>query len=136
MKKNLVLTFAPFVMLPFVFACSSNLTVNLGEEFVLGTGQTVTINGEDLKITFIEVTEDSRCPRTVTCIWEGRAVAVANITMNGESERLELIEPGLVATPSGLTYGRYNMDYSIEPYPEAEKEIVADEYRLILTVRR
>lgn len=32
-----------------------------------------TINLDGVQITFAEVLEDSRCPRTVECVWAGRA---------------------------------------------------------------
>ncbi len=46
----------------------------LGEEFVLRVGGTVTINSNGPTVELVEIVEDSRCPADVTCIWAGRAL--------------------------------------------------------------
>ena len=43
-------------------SCSGDVSASLGQTVTLRPGQTVSINGENLKITFVGVTEDSRCP--------------------------------------------------------------------------
>ena len=52
---------------------------SLEEEFILYINESVVIAGEDLRMKFVEVSEDSRCPKDVTCIWEGRVTAVIEI---------------------------------------------------------
>ena len=44
-----------------------------------------TVEIEGVKITFLEVLEDSRCPKDVTCIWEGRVRAFVRIETPGEA---------------------------------------------------
>jgi len=46
----------------------------LGQEFTLRAAESVRIAGTDLLLTFDRVTEDSRCPTNVNCIWAGNAV--------------------------------------------------------------
>lgn len=41
--------------------------VDLGDEVTLTPGATVSVKITDLKVRFVSVTEDSRCPRDVTC---------------------------------------------------------------------
>ena len=48
--------------------------VSLGQEFPLRAAESVRIAGTDLLIAFDRVTEDSRCPVNVTCVWAGNAV--------------------------------------------------------------
>ena len=48
--------------------------VSLGQEFPLRAAEPVRIAGTDLLIAFDRVTEDSRCPVNVTCVWAGNAV--------------------------------------------------------------
>ena len=43
----------------------------LGAPLRLDVGEAVLVGGHTLR--FVEVTEDSRCPQGVTCVWEGRA---------------------------------------------------------------
>lgn len=45
-----------------------------GQEFTLRTAESVRITGTDLLVTFDRVTEDSRCPTNVNCVWAGNAV--------------------------------------------------------------
>jgi hypothetical protein len=54
------------------------IKVPLGESILL----------ESYTIKFVEVLEDSRCPKDVTCIWAGRAKILVEIT----SEGLETIQ--------------------------------------------
>ena len=108
---------------------------SLDEEFILYAGESVAIAGEDLRMKFVEVSEDSRCPKDVTCIWEGRVTAVVEISMDGSSQQLELSQPGLTDAPARKTHQGYELACRVEPYPEkAEGEIAADEYRLVLIV--
>ena len=43
-----------------------------------------------LKIGFIELVEDSRCPTDVECVWAGNAKIKVRVTKNGKSQVLEL----------------------------------------------
>ena len=108
----------------------------LGEEFSLRIDQSVVITGEDLEIRFVEVSEDSRCPKGVTCVWEGRVSTVVEISADGSSQQLKLIQPGLTEKPSRETHKEYQLTFKVEPYPEEGKEIAADEYQLVLIVKR
>ena len=113
----------------------SNEDPNMGEEFSLGIGETASIKGEQLRIQFLEISEDSRCPRNVTRIWEGRAIAVVTVFQEDTSEQITLVEQGLIDTQEKEQFKEYTLVYKILPYPEkAEEPIPFDEYRLILTV--
>ena len=45
----------------------------LGKEFTLGGGQESVLRGENLRLRFSELLEDSRCPTEVECFWTGQA---------------------------------------------------------------
>jgi hypothetical protein len=47
--------------------------VTLNEPFQIKVGETAHILGADVFITLDGVADDSRCPKDVTCIWEGQA---------------------------------------------------------------
>ena len=126
---------AIILLLSSSFGSFDGNEASLGEEFYLGIGQSVVITGEDLEIKFLEVSEDSRCPKDVTCIWEGRVTAVVEILTNGSSQQLNLSQPGLTDSPARVKYGGYELTYKVEPYPEkAEVPITSDEYRLLIVV--
>lgn len=44
-----------------------------GAEFDLALGRTAALSGTGYRITFDRVTEDSRCPIDVVCVWAGDA---------------------------------------------------------------
>jgi uncharacterized Zn finger protein len=108
----------------------------IGEEFSLHIGETASLNGEDLRIQFLEISEDSRCPRDVTCVWEGRAIAIIKVSKGNTSQKIELVVPGLTDTLVTKQFEEYEFVFKILPYPEAEVQISPEEYRLILTVNK
>lgn len=110
--------------------------VGLGEEFSLSVSQTAAIAGEDLEITFLKVTEDSRCPTGATCIGAGRATSLVSLVTNNTTENLDLTEPGLTDQTNRQTYRGYWIDFHLLPYPQVGQEITADRYRLNLTISK
>jgi len=117
-------------------AGTGEVKAQLGEEFSLRIGQSAIIAGENLQIKFEEVSEDSRCPKNVTCVWAGRVSCVVGITVNDSSYRMALIQPGMTDQYATETYEDYQFTFNVEPYPEADKVIAADEYRLLLIVSK
>jgi hypothetical protein len=123
-------------------ACCGGLDsveAELGEEFSLAIGRTASIRGDDLEITFLEVIEDSRCPREVTCVWEGRVSCSVELTSGDSPQgaapyRMVLIQPGLSDEPVIERYEQFQISYRVDPYPRADEQIPDDEYRLILTI--
>ena len=131
----LVASLTIILLLSSFVGCSGEVEARLGEEFALHIGESIRITGEDLRIKFVKVSEDSRCPKDVTCIWEGRVTTVIEILIDSSSQQLELSQPGLTDAPARETHEGYEFTYRVEPYPEkAELEIKADEYRLLLIV--
>lgn len=113
-----------------------DVQARLDEEFSLSIGQRALIAGENLAIGFEEVTEDSRCPKEVTCIWAGRVTCMLEITQARSSYRMALTEPGLTDEYSRERYEGYGLSFHVTPYPEAGKKIPMDAYQLHLTVTK
>jgi hypothetical protein len=44
-----------------------------GREFVLHQGESARVGGDGLRLTFLALREDSRCPIDVQCAWAGNA---------------------------------------------------------------
>ena len=63
----------------FVIACRTNMaapggpleSVSIGEGFTLAIGESASIDGANLVLTFSRVVQDSRCPSDVQCVWAG-----------------------------------------------------------------
>jgi hypothetical protein len=117
MRKYRLYLLASLVIVLLQGSCISSIDedkTRLGEEFSLPVGQSVVITGEDLDIKFVEVSEDSRCPKDVTCVWEGRVTAVVEISTGGSSQQLNLSQPGLTDAPARQKYGGYELTYKVE----------------------
>lgn len=87
-------------------------TVELGEESVVAIGESARVAGESLEIAFVAVTEDSRCARDVTCIWEGRVVAAVEVTLDDETQALDLAQPGLTDSPASTDFQAYRFSFA------------------------
>jgi hypothetical protein len=137
MRKPIVWLFIAVSLVAAFAGCSEPAAIEAapGEEFTLGVGQSAVITGEDLSITFVEVISDTRCPKDAICIWMGEVSCLIEVTQNGGTQSKVLTQPGLSA-PVTTDYGRYDILFNVLPYPEAGKEIKADDYRLELTVTR
>jgi len=71
------------------FACDKEpnptKTIDLNEAFTLAINQTAELSTDGMKITLLDITEDSRCPTNVECIWAGRVVAEFKVEKGDES---------------------------------------------------
>ena len=138
MKKYKLVIIALASLLLMSAGCSTDRDVkaNLGEEFSLKSGQVAVISDENLKIEFVEVTGDSRCPKGVICFWAGEVTAKVAINTGNSLDELLLTEPGLTNYPPEQSFHEYKLAYHIEPYPQAGAEIAEDEYRLHLKISK
>ena len=93
---------------------------------VLQEGQRTVLPAYDATVTFVEKTEDSRCPANVVCIWEGQATILLEVTRSGQgSVSFEMV--GFVgpdgndpAGESGVTHEALGLRFTLlrlDPYP-------------------
>lgn len=77
-------------------------------------------DGEDVHITFVEVIEDSRCPKNVMCVQAGRVVI--KLTVDGGSlTAAEEVTLALQSAPGGESVEVAGMRIQladVQPYPE------------------
>jgi hypothetical protein len=119
------------------FSCSAPTTneVKLGQEFTLPFGQSARIAGENIKIKFVDVISDSRCPQGVTCIWAGEASSLIEITASDKAYSKVLTQSGHSEnTQTG--FEQYLFTCSLLPYPQAGKETIKKDYHLQLLVSK
>lgn len=103
---------------------------NLDHPFRLWYGQSA--DCEALKVTFTGDIQDSRCPTSVTCVWEGRVDVQIQVDD-------ELITLGLPDDPqlgqSKDTVGNHVIELlQVLPVPVVAGEIPKDTYRVKLQV--
>jgi hypothetical protein len=138
MWKYALYTVVIIAILLTAFGCgnSHKIQAGLNSEFVLSIGQSASITGEDLEITFKDVTGDSRCPSNVTCIWAGEVTCIIELKQAGSSSRMALNDSGLTTEYSKEAYKGYQLAFKVTPYPVAGTEILLDAYRLHLIVSK
>ena len=86
-------------------------------------GETVVLKGVTIK--FLDVVEDSRCPKDVTCIWAGRAIVKVEVSANNKKEIKTLIfgevKPGEVANTNLYSSKDFAINgLTLNPYPVSE----------------
>jgi hypothetical protein len=133
--RSLLIALAALMLLAGCIGRTGEVRANLGSEVSLAIGETAVVTGENLRVRFLAVTEDSRCPANVLCIQAGRAVMTVQVTYRGNSETVTLEEPGLTTPPESV-YQNYELAFHLEPYPMAGVEVHPNQYRLLLTITR
>lgn len=111
-------------------ACDDTATFPLGESFTLSPEQELVNKSAAMTIKWLEVSEDSRCPKNTNCVWEGQAKV--NLLVNGDPLTLTL-RKGKPEEAQALVEGYIFTAESLSPYPEGEK-IDPATYRLQLIV--
>lgn len=103
-------------------------TVDLGAQATLAPGAAVSLKTTGMTVRFVAVTEDSRCPRDVTCVWAGEVRAMLEIQESSQAaSQLELLEGGsTVAGGCRVTLVR------VEPQPTSTAKIAPQDYRATL----
>ena len=117
--------------------CGRSMTQpNLDQPFELRPGETATVVGPTLEITFEAVEQDSRCPTDVTCVWEGDAtVKVALSQPSGPRQNVQLHTAGSLGRTAA--YLGYEVELrELQPQPRSTAAISPDQYRLTLAVHR
>jgi hypothetical protein len=65
--------------------------VEQGASFTLAPGETAAVRETDARLTFKRVTEDSRCPVDVSCVWAGDAKIEVTISRNGPADETRIL---------------------------------------------
>jgi len=132
--------FAPFVLLAACASAGSGPaapTPAVNEEFTLAPGQTATVNDAKVSVTFESVSEDSRCPVDVTCVWEGDAVVVLKVKTTADEVTRELHTQGGEPRPRKAPAGDHVVSLvRLDPTPRSSAPIEPSAYRVTLLLSR
>ena len=109
-------------------ACASSLTqVASGPEFELEPGQTVQLAGTGVRVTFLEVANDSRCPVDVVCVTAGDAEVRFSVVGEGEDRTVAL---HVMGEPRSVTIGAVRLELTgLMPSPRSTVTISPRDYR-------
>jgi hypothetical protein len=112
-------------------AAPEDRTVDLPATVTLALGERVIARAPDLPVRFADVSEDSRCPEGVNCVWAGRATVQIEVG-DGEAPTVALEVGGEPRVVRGLALAAEALD----PYPRAEAATRSEDYRLRLRIER
>ena len=130
--------FLPFLLIltsAFAQPVSRVKEAVLNQEFELKLGQQVLIENERLKISFIGVTEDSRCPEGVQCVWAGNGKVVLRLSKVRKRATMMKLNTGV--DPKQNAYQGYDVKLvSLNPYPKKDVKIKIREYVVTLVVSK
>ena len=128
MKTFILILIAIFAMTTITTAAQTtdNVTVKAGQQ--------KSAKRSKLKIKFVSVVEDSRCPIGVNCVWAGNAKIKVMVTSARGTETFEM-NTGL--GPKGNQYDGWaiNLD-SLTPLPRANVTTDPKSYQAKFTVTR
>lgn len=111
------------------------LSVALGESFTLQAGQEVAVDDGRLYIRLRGVSDDSRCPTDVTCVWAGDATVRLGVRLGRAMEQDREVHTTL--DPKNIVFAEYRITLeALSPEPHSGTTISEDEYRARLRVER
>ncbi|MCT7661702.1 hypothetical protein [Mycobacterium deserti] len=112
----------------------------LGTPFGMAGGQQVSIGDASVRLRFIDVLEDSRCPADVECFWTGQARIAVSVVQDPEpAMTLEFnTNPAPGQNRQTIQTGDYELTLQrLDPYPRTPDEVPAlEDYVATMVVRR
>jgi hypothetical protein len=107
-------------------------TVPLERQFTLAPGESASVEGTPLRVQFLRVSGDSRCPADAVCIQGGDAIVhVRVVEAAGAEYQLHTGgPPHAVVTPGGF---RVEL-VQLQPYPFSGRTIEPGNYRATFVV--
>jgi hypothetical protein len=111
--------------------------VVLGREFELRPGQQARLMRTKLRITFMNVKDDSRCPKDVTCVWAGNATVRLWVTDGRGGKSLTLNTNKSPTLSDEAQYQEYKIKLvDLSPYPRSDQKIAKSDYTATLLVSK
>jgi hypothetical protein len=109
--------------------------VPINQQFTLAPGEAVVIDGTPLRVQFMRVLSDSRCPADALCIQVGDATVHVRVLEGTRTSDYDLH----TANSQQSTIEHDGMRISLvqlQPYPFSSRTVRPSDYRATLEVRR
>ena len=107
--------------------------VHVGNEFTVKPGTVISISGEQLTVHFGTVSENTRCPTDVRCVWSGNAKIGIRLVKSGLTE--QAIELNTHLQPQEDDYLSYHIRLiALDPQPPSNGVIDLSDYKATLLV--
>ena len=123
-------------------ACNSSPTDpsrsgNAGNATIVVPSGTSTQVNTDLRVSFAEVVEDTRCPASVACTWSGNGAIRLDITTGRAAQTVTLNTAGGVGFPREATVAGYTFALvELDPQRQTPDPIPVQQYRATIQVTR
>jgi len=130
------------VVLALSFSCKKKpqagyRLVQAGESFELMLNESAKLDGEDLKITFTEVLEDSRCPEGTDCFWAGEVKIAVKANTGNRTYQLALSREGKQTGEVTQNAGDFRIALQeVNPYPKQNHKISPEDYKIKLAAAK
>ena len=100
----------------------------------IANGREKVVPGFGIKIKFLDVIEDSRCPKGQTCIWAGNAKLNIQVFAGRRASTFEI---NSTLSPQTITIGGYDIKLeSLGPRPDTDGKPDKGRYTAVFAVRR
>lgn len=109
---------------------------SLEGEKVIKFAETATDEASGLKITFLAVVSDSRCPEGVDCFHAGNAVVRIKVNVPGDSEP-QIHEFNTNDADEAFNIGQFILKLmALDPYPKDGIETKPEDYKLRILISK
>jgi len=109
--------------------------VPTNQQFTLAPGEAVAIDGTGLRVEFMRVMGDSRCPADALCIWIGDATVLVRVRESAQTSDYDLHTNNSLQSTVDHAGVRLSL-LQLQPYPFSNRPIQPSDYRATLEVRR
>jgi hypothetical protein len=109
--------------------------VPLNQQFTLAPGEAVAIEGTGLRVQFVRVMSDSRCPADALCISAGDAAVHVRVVEGTATSDYDLHTAASEQSTIEHRATRIAL-VQLQPYPFSARAIQPSDYRATLEVRR
>lgn len=106
-----------------------------GEAFTLRLHERATLDAIHTSVRFLEVSEDSRCPSLVQCVWAGNGAVVLVVAPADADATEDTLHTNPESGPSAVVLAGYELRLlQLNPYPDTPGGISPIDYRATLAL--
>ena len=118
----------------FIFVVPGIRAQNWQKRVSMANGSEKVVPGFGIKIKFLDVIEDSRCPKGQTCIWAGNAKVQVQVFAGRRASTFEINSS---LSPQTATIGGYEIRLeSLDPRPDTARRPDKGRYVAVFAVRK
>lgn len=101
--------------------------IELGKPFSLRPGESARVDGGALRIGFVGVVADSRCPKGAQCVWAGDATVQIWVQQGAGPRESHALHTATGAAQVARVPGHELRLLRLDPYPVSGRPIAAQE---------